>query len=403
MHLIFRTALVLSLLAPVMACGEATEPATTERPDATTSAEQNAPNEDSDQAVAAISNPEAQQRAEANITDQPRPAGSAEWLPPGEWTLEWADEFLGPAGDETNPNVKHWYPMLGWTPTDFKTKTEKGLRWNGKTAESSQFYSTKTGNHWLTGDGTLLLRASVDKTQPPNDNGPRVNTAYLQTGYPAGWEKRPPAPGAEPKSIVKWEPGDGVFVSPTVDGQVQPLYIAARLRADQVHGWSTWFAFWVFSHTDSYNNHPADGTEIDVMEVVAGNNEHFKNFFNVANHWYPAGKVKEDRYFNEHTTPKASEFVDLTDGNYHTWGLEWSDQFMKCYVDGKLYYTFTDHIPVEPRDMMLMLTLEFQQNLWIGNTGDGRVEGPHVSDNQALREISRVLVDYVRIYRQQAP
>lgn len=285
--------------------------------------------------------------------------------------------------------------MLGWTPEDFKTKQHKGLRWTGDTDDSAWFYSTKTGNHWLDGQGNLILRAVVDKTGEPNDHGPRVKTAYLQTGYPAGWE-----PNAN-KPTVRWAPGDGVFVSPTVDGQVQPLYISARLRADQVHGYSTWFAFWLFSQTRSYNNVPADGTEIDLVEVAAGRDPHFNNFFNVANHWYPQGKVHEDQYFNQHTTPKASDFVNLRDGNYHTYGLEWSDQSMKCTIDGKLFYTFTENIPVEPIDMMLLLTLEFKPNLWQQNAGDGRTEGPFVTDTPDLREMSRVQVDYVRVYRQQ--
>lgn len=413
-HTHFKTALLCSLLTFAMSCGEPTNATSQETPDDGASIDAATPSDNPLPAAELQPEPTPPSRsgsgdvivarplanAAANITDQPLPAGSAEWLPgaAARWTLEWSSEFNGDAGDETHPNVTRWYPMLGWTPEDFKTQSDKGLRWTGNTDDSAWFYSTKTGNHWLDGQGNLILRAVVDKTAPPNDHGPRVKTAYLQTGYPAKWN---PDPDAEHQ--VVWEPGDGVFVSPTVDGQVQPLYIAARLRADQVHGWSTWFAFWAFSHTRSYNNLPADGTEIDILEVVAGNNPHFNNFINIANHWFPQGNVKEDKYFNQHTDPKASAFLTLADGNYHTYGLEWSDQSMKLTIDGKPLYTFTQNIPVDPVDMMLLLTLEFKPNLWIANTGDGRTEGPYVSDTPELREMSRVQVDYVRVYRKQAP
>lgn len=77
---------------------------------------------------------------------------------------------------------------------------------------------------------------------------------------------------------------------------------------------------------------------------------------------------------------------------------------MKCYVDGQLYYTFNDHVPSDPVDMMMMLTMEFSKNGWWEGMQDGRVTGPSVDDpnnNKTVREMSRVLVDHVRVYRAQ--
>lgn len=336
--------------------------------------------------------------AAQNTTAEPVPARSPEWLPGDaeDWELEWNDEFEGAAGDETNPNVDRWYPMLGWAPEDFKTNDHKGLRWTGDPETSAWFTSTEVGNHWLDGQGSLVLRAAVDKAGAPNAHGPRVETAYLMTGLPEDWDP-------DPAHDVRWAPGEGVFVSPTVDGEERPLYISARIRTDQVLGDSTWFAFWLFSQTRSYNNHPADGTEVDVVEVVAGRGEHFDNLLNVANHWNPSAPNKagsEDKYYSVHTTPTSTELVDFADGNYHTFGIEWTHTSMTCSVDGKPYYTFTEHVPTDPVDMMLMLTLEFKPNLWHPTQGDGRAQGPFVSDTPELREMSRVLVDYVRVYRQ---
>lgn len=300
------------------------------------------------------------------------------WLPPGSWDLEWQDEFSG-TGEPLE-----WYPMLGYNSEEYAANSEKGLRWSGPTAESAHMYSTRSGNHWLNGEGQLVVRAISDKEGPENEHGPRVKTAYLLTGYPDHWDKTEP-------NGVKWA---GRFFSPD-EGD---LYISARVRTDQVVGYSTWFAFWLFSETRAYNGVPEDGTEVDIVEVVKGVDHHFNKFFNVANHWKQSGGT-EDKYFNEHTTPPASQFVDVTDSEYHTYGLEWTKTSMTCFVDGQPYYTFTENIPTDPVDMMLLLTMEFKLNSWIGNQGDGRTEGPYVSDTPAMREMSRALVDYVRVYR----
>tara|TARA_R100000027_G_scaffold52103_2_gene40787 strand:+ start:8443 stop:9849 length:1407 start_codon:yes stop_codon:yes gene_type:complete len=311
------------------------------------------------------------------------PSGSGglqgDWMPEGDWTLEWSDEFTGTGSPE------HWYPMLGYTPEEFGQNDAKGLRWNGSTEESAQMYSTMTGNHWLNGDGQLVIRAVTDK-ESSNDNGPKVETAYLQTGYPAAWDSSEP-------TNVRWE---GTFFSPA-EGS---LYIAAKVRSDQVVGHSTWFAFWLFSQTRSYNGNSSDGTEVDIIEIAKGAPNYMSRSFNVANHWSQSGG-SESKQFSAGTDPSSLSYVDVTDSDYHVYGIEWTPESMKCFVDGKLYYTFTTEIPSNPVDMMLLLTMEFQKDAWDPNQGDGRTSGPYVSDTKEMREMSRALIDYVRVYRKQ--
>ncbi len=238
MHKLPRT-LILALLLPLPACSE-------------------------DKPTVAEVTPEVLE-APAEVAKAPAELEQpAEWLPPGEWKLDWADEFSG----EGNP--EKWFPMLGYDHTDFKKAEKKGIRWSGDTEDSSQMYSTKTGNHWLNGEGQLVLRIVTDKTND-NEHGSVVEGAYLLSGYPEKWEK------SEPNG-VKWA---GKFVSPK-DG---PLYISASVRSDQVKGWSTWFAFWLFSKTRAYNDNPVDGTEVDMVEIVKGKKDYMANVFNVANHW----------------------------------------------------------------------------------------------------------------------
>ncbi len=277
---------------------------------------------------------------------------SGEWLPPGDWKLDWADEF---SGEGTSEN---WYPLLGYNHVAFQKDERKGIRWSGKTENSSQMYSTKTGNHWLNGEGQMVLRIVTDKTRE-NEHGKVVEAAYLLSGYPEKWDKSEPGG-------VKWA---GKFVSPS-DG---PLYISASVRSDQVKGWFTWFAFWLFTETRAYNDNPADGTEVDMVEIVKGKKDYMANVFNVANHWkLGKGGSESLQFYNGGKTP-ASSFVNVNDSEYHVWGIEWSTESMKCYVDGKLYYTFTENIPTDPVDMMILSDPRIPKR----HVGSGSGRWPH--------------------------
>ena len=134
------------------------------------------------------------------------------------------------------------------------------------------------------------------------------------------------------------------------------------------------------------------------MEIPKGKKDYINKAFNVANHWAREGKGSESMQLNEASDPKSTDLVDVNDDQFHTWGVEWTKTYMKCYVDGKLYRTFTENIPSEPVDMMILLTLEYQKNAWDPDQGDGRSEGPFVLDDKSKRVMSQVFVDYVRSY-----
>jgi len=50
---------------------------------------------------------------------------------------------------------------------------------------------------------------------------------------------------------------------------------------------------------------------------------------------------------------------------------------------------------------MILLTLEYQKDMWDPDQGDGRTEGPFVSEDAKQRVMSKVLVDFVRVYKKQ--
>lgn len=334
---------------------------------------------------AVLSTPSWSKLAEHIVPNVTVGAGSSgsEWLPPGSWTLDWSDEFEGAGA------ISKWYPFLGYTPEDFGSKSEFPLRWTGPTADTASMYSTKTGNHWLNGQGQMVMQMVNDKTQS-NANGTRVKGAYLLSGYPQSWK---------PDGKVNWA---GKFVSPGAG----PLYISARLRTDGVVGHSTWFAFWLFTKSSNSSGSPiaydgigSNGTEVDMLEIAKGAPAYMARMFNVAHHWSLANGGNEQQMFTTSSNPASTSFVDVMDSNYHVYGIEWTTTSMKCYVDGKLYKTFTSNIPSNPADMMMFLTLEFQKNLWHPAAGDGRTSGPYISDNASTRVMSRIFVDYVRVYK----
>ena len=300
-------------------------------------------------------------------------------LPAGTWVVDWNDEFTG--NEFEVPSA--WFPLVAYDPFTFLTSQEKGIRWSdGNDASTAQMYSVKD-QHWLDGAGNLILQAVSDKTTQ-NIHGDKVETAYLLSGYPEAWDN------SDPAATVRW---GGKFVSPNET----PLYISCRVRTNEVLGHSTWFAFWLFSVTRSYNDNPIDGTEVDIIEMAKGPNW-LNESFNVANHYNLTGG-SESKQFNSASDPPARFFVDVQDDQFHTYGLEWSTEKMTCYVDGVPSYTFTENIPSDPVDMMMLLTMEFQVDAWAVNQGDGRVSGPFVSDGPQSRVMSRAVVDFVRVYK----
>lgn len=312
------------------------------------------------------------------------------------WGMVWNDEF--------DTDLANWFPFLGYNSDEHDAYTEFPLRWAGATPDTAWMYSMKQGRHRLGNeDGETVLELDATCINPGQSNW-KVETAYLSTGRPLFWGPNGSGP--------VW--GGGKFVN----ANDTELYISTRVKTNKVVGWSTWFAFWLHSPKYAYNDNPADGTEFDLIEIPKGQPTYMETAFNVANHWrleeyddngnvvVPAGT--ESKQFNNASDPTDLSLVDVREDAWHTYGVHWkvdpnnlndpSKTFMKCYVDGKHYYTFTDNLPTDPVDMMMFLTMEFKKDQWDGNQGDGRINGPAVATNGNERVMSRAFVDYVRIH-----
>ncbi|MEO0514807.1 MAG: glycoside hydrolase family 16 protein [Planctomycetota bacterium] len=339
--------------------------------------------------------------------------GGEPFRPAGYNTIDWQDEFNG-SGEPAN-----WYPLLGYDPGEYNSKDEKGIRWAGGTENTAWMYSTSYDNlmpdgnptYWLDGNGHLVLRAVSDKTDVANNGtasaGPKVKCAYLLSGRPTGWQQLdvnyssefPQGPN-DPDRVTRgvWE---GKLVSPA-NG---PIYMTARVKANQIYGYSTWFAFWAFTETQGYEDAKPHysfdtGTEIDIIEIFYGSKWYLENAFSANNHWRQSGGSDGKRVDGASNSDDPFLWADVRDDQWHDYGVLWTTNRLTFYVDGQEFYTTTQSVPANPVDMMMLLTMEYKVDQWEGNIGDGRTQGPFVSNNSSMREMSRVLVDHVRIYKQ---
>lgn len=155
-------------------------------------------------------------------------------------------------------------------------------------------------------------------------------------------------------------------------------WFEARIKVSDVPG--SWPAFWMMPQ--NYKTWPGDG-EIDIMEYAIstqGKNKSSSSIHCNAFNW-PAGTQKT------HVQPVANAATE-----YHVYALEWTSEFMKFYIDGKLHLTFQndgkgyDHWPFDAP-----FYLKFNM-AWGGNMG-GKTD---VNGLPATYE-----VDYVRVFKKQ--
>ena len=153
-------------------------------------------------------------------------------------------------------------------------------------------------------------------------------------------------------------------------------WFEARLKVSDVPG--SWPAFWMMPK--NFKTWPGDG-EIDIMEYAVstqGKDKSSSSIHCAAFNW-PAGTQKT------HVQP-----VQKAATEFHVYALEWTAEYIKFYVDGKLHLTFMndgkgyDHWPFDAP-----FYLKFNM-AWGGNMGGKTDE----SGLPATYE-----VDYVRVFK----
>ena len=188
----------------------------------------------------------------------------------------------------------------------------------------------------LNGNGQLVLRAEWDETAG------RVNAGAVRT--------------------------EGLF-------SANYGYYEASIKFPYAPG--VWGAFWMMcGNVGSEANGAVDGVEIDIIESIG--NE--RGVSNSALHW--------DGYGNAHKSVGSGEFkYDIYDGEFHTFGLERTEDAYIFYVDGKQSWKVTESkCDVCPLDGYLKLTLESAE--WAGGGKPACIKALPV----------QMEVDYVRVY-----
>ncbi len=157
-------------------------------------------------------------------------------------------------------------------------------------------------------------------------------------------------------------------------------YFECRARLQKAPGF--WGAFWLLSDSMSSPSTQSDGTaengiELDIME----SNDIFMKDINNAIHW--------DGYGDAHKkTAQTNHNTNCYDGEFHTFGLLWTDTAYIFYIDGKEVFRSQkgyENYPGNCKDACyLKATVEF--GTWAG-TWDAMM----LPDNVAF--------DYIKVYQ----
>lgn len=155
-------------------------------------------------------------------------------------------------------------------------------------------------------------------------------------------------------------------------------YFEARLKLPKGKG--TWPAFWMMPQTGG-ENWPACG-EIDIMEEVGVNPNRTSSSIHCSayNHTIGTQKTKEV------LTPGAED-------EFHVYALEWTEDYIKTYVDGKLLLNFPNDHAGDPKTWPFNKNFGLKLNLaWGGDWG-----GMNGVDESALPATYEI--DYVRVFQ----
>jgi len=134
-----------------------------------------------------------------------------------------------------------------------------------------------------------------------------------------------------------------------------------------------WGAFWLQSENYGRTLDPyVDGMEIDIFEFFVGNPYSVHHYL----HWN-GYREHHQQAFNV-----TKNSIPFNDGEFHIYALEWTPDYYKFFVDGRVVWEYRDLI--SPVDQYMILSTE-------------------VSDRQKFKDNGKrsthFLIDYVRVYK----
>jgi beta-glucanase (GH16 family) len=154
-------------------------------------------------------------------------------------------------------------------------------------------------------------------------------------------------------------------------------YFEARLKLPKGKG--TWPAFWMMPK--NFTAWPLDG-EIDIMEEVGYRPNYIHSSVHTQSYYHSIGTQKT-----------AEKYIATAQTDFHIYAVEWTEDFIKGYVDGVNYFTFTNDKTGNYNTWPFFNPFYLKLNLaWGGNWGGA--QGVDESFLPATFEI-----DYVRVFQ----
>lgn len=163
-------------------------------------------------------------------------------------------------------------------------------------------------------------------------------------------------------------------------------YYEARIKFPVVRG--TWGAFWLMSPTQwMLKDEGIDGTEIDIVETL----HNHEGRYNAALNWNGYGPSLKNVHSSNISQPSGNDVpVDIFDGEFHTFALDWSPSEYIFYVDGKVLWRVDGgakfkNSGINQNPNYIKLTVEGSS--WVGALPADFTD-------------AEMLVDYVKVYNQ---
>ena len=216
------------------------------------------------------------------------------------WKLEWSDEFEGSGA----PDARNWKPEIGFIRN-----------------QEPQYYTSNRVENCCVKDGVLTITARKEKWPNPLYKDRRLG----------GWYRQ--------REFANYTSADLQSVRTFHYGRVE-------FRAQMPGGWGAWPALWFLGDslrlpkTDpKYLNWPACG-EIDLVEIWGNNPTRVAACLHTADRGPNPGekyKANEHHKVTGGGEIRASKPGEEPWNGFHTYTLDWYEDRMYMFYDGKLY------------------------------------------------------------------
>lgn len=240
------------------------------------------------------------------------------------WQLSWSDEFNGANGDAPDPS---------------KWGFDIGTGANGWGNQELQYYTSRTQNVSMDGNGNLVITALRE-----NYNGAQYTSARLKT--------------------------KGLF---------SQAYGRFEARLKTPYGQGLWPAFWLLGDNVDQVSWPNCG-EIDIMELRGQQ----PSIINGTLHGpgYSGGNAVSGSYALQN---------DRFDNGFHIFAIEWDNEKIDFFVDGYLYKRFERG--QLPGDWVYDHAFFMILNVAVGGNYVG-------FPNNGTPFPQKMTIDYIRVYRE---